>query len=697
MKNPKGTTRSGIVWGVAAALVLGAVSGVRAADRTRDLMPVPAKIAAGEGKLRITEAFSVGGESAAGTRAWNAAARFMSRLSGRTGLFFKQDFLRSQAPGGAVGLGYEFDRTGKLAPNEDESYRLTVAPGGVALAAATDLGVLRGLETLLQLLSADNEGYYFPCVEVQDAPRFTWRGLMIDASRHFMPVDMVKRNCDGMAAVKMNVLHWHLSDDQGFRVECRTWPRLHQFGSDGLYYTQDQIRDVIAYAADRGIRVMPEFDIPGHSTSWLAAYPEYAGSAGPFAIERKFGIFDPTFNPALEKTYAFLDAFIKEMAALFPDPYFHIGGDEVSGVEWNNSPVIAAYKKKHGFADNAALHASFNARILRSVTRYGKKMIGWDEIFQPGLPKDVVIHSWRGREAMIESAKKGYQSLLSNGYYIDLCQPAFEHYLNDPVAEDAPLTEAEKRFILGGEATMWAELVTPETVDSRIWPRTAAIAERFWSPQSVKDVEDMYRRLGIVSLQLEEQGLRHISYQAMMLRRLSGKECTAALKALADVTEPLKRYDRHEQATYTFLSPYTRFVDACPPESLAARKFNASVDRFLRMRSPHPPVFQKGEDKILEDEIRASLIRWRDNAKALAPVIARAPALAEIAPLSDALTRAAAYGLRALELVVAGGTTDRPWADKILQDMAEVKKPKAHAELAVLSGVEALVKAAVRM
>ena len=264
---------------------------------------------------------------------------------------------------------------------------------------------------------------------------------MIDASRHFMPVDMVKRNLDGMAAVKMNVLHWHLSDDQGFRVECRTWPRLHKLGSDGLYYTQDQIRDVIAYAADRGIRVMPEFDIPGHSTSWLAAYPEYAGSAGPFAIERRFGIFDPTFNPALEKTYAFLDAFIKEMAALFPDPYFHIGGDEVSGVEWNNSPAIAAFKKKHGFADNAALHAYFNTRILRSVTRYGKKMVGWDEIFQPGLPKDIVIHSWRGREAMIESAKKGYRSLLSNGYYIDLCQPAFEHYLNDPIAEDAPLTE----------------------------------------------------------------------------------------------------------------------------------------------------------------------------------------------------------------------------------------------------------------
>jgi hexosaminidase len=686
MKNPKRTSRPWAAWAVAAALILGTATAIPAADRTRDLMPAPAKIAPADGKFRVTEAFAVAGEGDPGARARNAAARFMFRLSGRTGLFLKQDFLRNPAPGGAVPLTYAFERPGKLEPAEDESYRLTVTPDRVSLTAKTDLGVLRGLETLLQLLSSDGQGYYFPCVEVEDAPRFTWRGLMIDASRHFMPVDMVKRNLDGMAAVKLNVLHWHLSDDQGFRVECRTWPRLHKFGSDGLYYTQDQIRDVIAYAADRGIRVMPEFDIPGHSTSWLAAYPEYAGSAGPFAIERKFGIFDPTFNPALEKTYAFLDAFIKEMAALFPDPYFHIGGDEVSGVEWNASPVIAAFKKKHGFADNEALHAYFNTRILKSVARYGKKMVGWDEIFQPGLPKDIVIHSWRGREAMIESAKKGYRSLLSNGYYIDLCQPAFEHYLNDPVTEDAPLTEDQKKLILGGEATMWAELITPETVDSRIWPRTAAIAERFWSPQSVKDVEDMYRRMGIISLQLEEHGLRHVSYQAMLLRRLSGKECITALKTLADVTEPLKRYARHEQADYTSLSPFTRFVDACPPESMAARDFRASVDRFL-----------KTKDKALADEIKASLARWRDNGKALAPVIAGSPALAEIGPLSDALTFAGEKGLRALEIVIGGGTTDVPWADEILQTLAEAKKPKAHAELAILPAIEALVKAAVRM
>jgi hexosaminidase len=672
MINPKRTTMPWAAWAVAGALILGSAAAIPAADRTLDLMPAPAKLTAADGKFRVTDAFYVAGEGETGARARNAAARFMSRLSGRTGLFFKQDFLLSQAPGDAVSLAYACERAGKLEPNEDESYRLAVGSGRMSLTAKTDFGVLRGLETLLQLLSSDGEGYYFPCVEVQDAPRFTWRGLMIDAGRHFMPVDMVKRTLDGMAAVKLNVLHWHLSEDQGFRVECKTFPKLHRLGSDGFYYTQDQIRDVIAYAAERGIRVMPEFDIPGHSTSWFAAYPEYASGTGPYAIERKFGIFSPAFDPTEERTYRFFDGFLKEMAALFPDPYFHIGGDEVEGGEWKANPKIQAFMKKNGIPDNQALQAHFNKRIRK--------------IFQPGMPTNIVIQSWRGKEALIESAKMGYQGLLSNGYYIDLCQPAFEHYLNDPVAEDAPLTEDQKKLVLGGEATMWAELVTPETVDSRIWPRTAAIAERFWSPPSVKDVEDMYRRMNIISLELEENGLRHLSYQAMMLRRLSGKECTAALKTLADVTEPLKRYARHEQATYTFLSPYTRFVDACQPESMTARRFRGSVDQFLRTK-----------DKAMAGEIKASLVRWRDNAKELAPVIAGAPALAEVAPLSDALALAAGTGLRALELVVAGGTTDRPWADKALEALAEAKKPKAHAELAILSAVEALVKAAVRM
>jgi hexosaminidase len=647
-----------------------------------DLMPMPAKITPAEGKHRVTDGFYVAGDASPTARAFKAASRFMFRLSGRTGFFFKQDFLLTQAVSDQASLFYKYEKAGKLEPFEDESYTLTIGPEKIALTANTDIGILRGLETLLQLLAADDQGYYFPCLEVQDGPRFTWRGLMIDAGRHFMPVDMVKRTLDGMAAVKLNVLHWHLTEDQGFRVECKTYPKLHLLGSDGFYYTQDQIKDVIAYAAERGIRVMPEFDIPGHSTSWFAAFPEYASGSGPYTVERKFGIFAPTFNPTEEKTYKFFDGFLKEMAGLFPDPYLHIGGDEVEGGEWKANPAIQQFMKKNGIPDNHALQAYFNKRILKILTKYGKKMVGWDEVFQPGLPTNIVIQSWRGQEALVESARKGYQGLLSNGYYIDLCQPAWKHYLNDPVPETSPLSEDEKKFILGGEATMWAELVTPETVDSRIWPRTAAIAERYWSPQSVKDIEDMYRRMNITSLRLEELGLKHLSYQAMLLRRLTRSDAVAPLKVLADVVEPLKRYERHEQATYTSLSPFTRFVDACPPESMTAREFTAKVDRFLQTK-----------DQALAQDLNAMLVRWRDNHKILLPIIQGSPVLKEVQPLSEALTLAAETGIKAFDLVLSGQKSDQVWVDEMAQALAEAKKPKAHAELAILLAIDKLVKA----
>jgi hexosaminidase len=608
----------------------------------------------------------------------------MTRLAARTGLFLEQDFLAGRLPAGQGTVSYGFERLGKLAPNEDESSILTVSADKVTLAAPTDVGIGWGFETLLQLLSADEQGYYFPCGEVRDKPRFTWRGLLIDAGRHFMPVDVIKRNLDGMAAVKLNVLHWHLTEDQGFRVESRIFPRLHQLGSDGQYYTQDQIRDIIAYASDRGIRVMPEFDIPGHSTSWLVAFPELASSPGPFAIERHFGVFGGSFNPIDERVYRLLDRFLAEMASLFPDPYLHIGGDEVEGKPWDANPAIQAYKKKNRIPDNHALQAVFNKRLLKILQKHGKRMVGWDEIFQPGLPTDIVIHSWRGTKALVEAAQKGYQGLLSNGYYIDLCQPAEFHYLNDPLPADSPLTEAQKKLVLGGEATMWAELVSPETVDSRIWPRTAAIAERLWSPATVRHIEDMYRRLRTTALGLEEVGLTHFKNQDMLLRRLAGTPDIRALKVLAEAAEPLKTYQRHSQGvTYTSHSPLTRFVDALAPESLAARAFRLKADRFLETKDPQ-----------LGRELRASFLRWKGNHPSVLRLLARSPALLEIEGLSLALAETCETGLAALEAIAGGETRDDAWVQEKLGVLAAAKKPKAHAELAVVTAVEKLVQAA---
>jgi hexosaminidase len=659
-----------------------------------ELMPMPAKIEFQSGKFSLTDSFQIAIAGNPDQRLYSAATRVLRRLAGRTGLFFPQDFLRPAAKVEAPGLLIQCERPGLVKFGEDESYTLTITPAQMLLNAQTDLGALRGLETFLQLLSADEQGYYFPSAKIEDAPRFPWRGLMIDASRHFMPVEVVKRNLDAMAVVKLNVLHWHLSDDQGFRVESKVWPKLHELGSDGFYYTQAQIREVIAYATERGIRVVPEFDVPGHATSWVVAYPELSSAPGPYQIERKWGIFYPALNPTKEFTYKFLDKFFGEMAALFPDPYFHIGGDEIEhgdyheAKHWNESAEIQAFKKKHNLPDNAAVQAHFNQRVLKILTKHGKIMVGWDEILHESMLTNIVIQSWRGRDAMVKAAQQGYQSLLSNGYYIDLIQPTDFHYLNDPLPADLPLTDEQQKKILGGETTMWAEYVSPETVDSRIWPRTAAIAERFWSPPSVNDVEDMYRRLETISFQLEEHGLTHEKNYAMMLRRLTRNQDITALKNFVDVIEPVKIYNRGRLRPHTSSSPLTRVVDAARPDAAAARTFRRSVDDYLEKRS---------QNHASAEQLKFSLGLWRDNHQALLPIIKASPVLAEIESLSNGLSEISSIGLEALTLLEQNQPAAASWKDEKLKALSRAKEPRGQTELMVVSAIEKLVVAAGEM
>ena len=381
-----------------------------------------------------------------------------------------------------------------------------------------------------------------PAVTIRDQPRFAWRGLLIDVSRHFIPLDVLKRNLDGMAAVKMNVLHWHLSDDQGFRVASKQFPKLHEMGSEGLFYRQDEIREFLAYAHDRGIRVVPEFDVPGHSRSWFVGYPELASGPGPYALEG--GGIDPIMDPTQESTYKFLDKFVAEMAKLFPDSYFHIGGDEVDGKQWDANPKIQAFIHSHGMKNNQDLQAYFNQRLRQILTKHHKIMIGWDEILHPDLPRTIVVQSWRGQQSLAAAAQQGYSGLLSFGYYLDLIWPAAQHYAVDPMSgAAATLTPEEKTRVLGGEACMWAEWVTPENIDSHIWPRNGAVAERLWSRQEVTDVDSMYARLNALSLRLEWLGLTHRSARMYMLRRMGGTD-SFYLRTLAEVTEPVKDYNR---------------------------------------------------------------------------------------------------------------------------------------------------------
>ncbi len=649
-----------------------------------NLMPLPAKMTLAEGQFRLEAAFTTMVAGQADPRLYSAATRMLRRLSGRTGLFMPQDVITATTRVDNPALLITCQRPGKVVLGEDESYELTITPARIELRCVTDLGGLHGLETLLQLLQADTQGFYFPALSIQDQPRFPWRGLMIDPCRHWMPMEVIKRNLDGMAAVKMNVLHLHLSEDQGFRVESKLFPELTRLGSDGLYFTQPQIREIIAWADERGIRVYPEFDMPGHTTAWFVSHPELASAPGPYTIERRWGVFDPTMDPTRESTYKFLDRFLGEMAALFPDPYLHIGGDENNGKQWNANPAIQAFMKKNGIKDNHSLQAYFNGRLLKILTKHGKRLVGWDEALHPQMPRDIVIQSWRGPQFLVQSARQGYQGILSNGYYIDLIQPASYHYLNDPVPADSALTPAEAARILGGEATSWAELVTPETIDSRIWPRTAAIAERFWSPASVRDLDDMYRRMEVISPGMEELGLTHIKNYEMMLRRLTNQQETSALRTLTDVVEPLKLYERHSQGvTYLQQSPYTRVVDAARPESMTARAFAGHVTAFLAT-----PAGPEG------DAVMNQLAVWQENHARLLQIMEKAPAIREMASLSQDLADLASAGLQAAEAIQEGRKLGHDWAAAKQGLIGQAKKSRGQTELVVVEPIARLIQAA---
>ena len=654
-------------------------------------MPLPAELTPAPGRLAVNADFRIALPAAADDRITETAARLLQQLEARSGLTFAHDDTSRYLAGdpGTAALVIECDAASAALPalGEDESYTLTVTPERAVLRAPTTLGVLRGCATVQQLLQSDAQGWFLPAMTINDRPRFPWRGLMLDVCRHWQPMDVVKRNLDGMALVKLNVLHLHLTEDQGFRVESKTHPKLHELGSDGRYFTQDQIREIIAYAAARGIRVVPEFDIPGHATSWVTAYPDLGSAPGPYHIERKWGVFDPVLDPTNEAVYRLLDDFLGEMAALFPDPYLHIGGDENNGVQWRASTHIQAFIKEHKLKDNAGLHAYFNKRVNEILRRHGKKLIGWDEILHPDLPAGSVVHSWRGPEGIAEATKQGFATVLSNGYYIDLSFPAAQHYLNDPVPPGTRLTAEQQKRVLGGEATMWAEWVTLETIDSRVWPRTAAIAERLWSPQSVRDVSDMYRRLAVVSQRLEEQGLRHVSYIDPSLRRLAGDGTSAAelrdLRAFVDLLEPVKVYQRgRHQPDATQFTPLTGLVDCARPDSQPARAFASAVEEMIFGSGPAA-------------ELGATFAEWRRLATTLpAGLFARSPRLHDARKLAANLLVATDVGADALQVWQSGEAPAANWKDAQLAALSKAAQPYAAVELPALAAVHLLVIAA---
>ncbi|MGA8501677.1 MAG: family 20 glycosylhydrolase [Candidatus Sulfotelmatobacter sp.] len=646
------------------------------------LMPQPSHLSTQEGRLVLSSSLVVVTDHYRDARLDDAIARSLTQIETQTGISIPTSL--SANASGALAVSVDGPGQAIQSLDEDESYSLDVSPSGVRLHAATVVGAMRGLETLQQLIQTDATSYFLPAVSIQDTPRFRWRGLMIDCGRHFMPVEVLKRTLDGMAAVKLNVFHWHLSEDQGFRMESRAFPRLTELGSDGHFYTQEQAREIVAYARNRGIRVVPEFDMPGHTSAWFVGYPDLASAPGPFHIEREFGVFDPVMDPTRESTYKFLDTFIAEMAGIFPDHFMHIGGDENNGVEWKANPRIQAFVREHNLRDTAALQNYFNQRLLKILEKHGKHMIGWDEILTPDLPKDVVVQSWRGFDSLAAGAKAGYSSILSAGYYLNLMSTAAAHYLVDPLPQASGLSPEEQARILGGEACMWNEQTTSRDIDSRIWPRAAAIAERFWSPRDVDNVDDMYRRLTVESLRLEALGLTHISQEGVSLRMLAGTEKIDPLVILASVLEPVTFNQRAHMQHPNQLTPLNQLIDALPPDPPSRHNFELRVNAYL----------QNPETRLQNAaELTANFKAWVAAEPGILRLMVASPILARAEPRAQQLTVLGTIGLEAVSHLSSGLPAAAGWKAQQLALLDEAEKPQALVRFTVIKPLRDLVSA----
>ena len=670
-----------------------------------NLMPMPKSMVFGTGQFNIKPNFTVSVKAdGADTILYAAVNRAYQTLNRKTGLYFGQQYITQNDKSDTAALVVTVKQKALAQLGGDESYSLTITPKQINLAANTTAGALHGLETAIQLTTNSGQGYYLPAVTINDAPRFQWRGLMIDVARHFIPLDVVERNIDAMAAVKMNVLHLHLSDDEGFRIESKIYPELQRKGSLGDYYTQAQIKDLINYAQTRGIIIVPEFDMPGHTTSWLAGRPELAAAPGPYQPGPRFkirspdgkpmGLMDimkminsaptPSFDPSKESTYVFLDKFFGEMGTLFPSPYIHIGADENNGVAWKINPAIAAFMKKNNMADTHALQAYFVKRVSQLLAKHHKKTLGWEELFSTDLPKDVAVQIWSNATYADKALAHGNRILVSKGFYLDVFMPAYVHYNNVTIPDS--ISAENKSLFAGGEAAQWSEAVDKDNIETRIWPRAAAIAERLWSPASVKDVPDMYRRLFAVSNELDELGVQHISNYSRSLRRLTGGQDIAPLKTVADVLSPIKGYKKMfagmtKPASASFqTTPLTAISDIIFVDSEVKRRFRKLVADYLQTK-----------DAATEQAIRNQLLAWKNHRTALEPLLQNIPNSADINAFSKNLVIAANIGLEALDNLKAGKTASADWTKQKMDELSITKTVYGEADLDIIGEIEGLV------
>ncbi|KPM46815.1 beta-N-acetylhexosaminidase [Jiulongibacter sediminis] len=665
------------------------------------LMPWPKSVEINAGQFRITSEFTV---NLTGQKdddiLEEAANRFLQRINRNTLAYFKQEKIELNQSLSSSSLQIKVDQKVEPGIGLDESYQLSITDNGVHLSAPTTSGALFGLESLLQLVATDSVGFYFPAVEIKDSPRFGWRGMMLDVSRHFIPMDILKRNIDAMAVVKLNVLHLHLTDDEGFRVESKVFPKLHEKGSKGQFYTQEEIKDLVTYAKERGIMVYPEFDLPGHSTSWFAGYPELASAPGPYEPGHRYKVKEgasmqeamqvimksalPTLDPSKESTFKFLDQFIEEMSSLFPSPYMHIGADENNGLAWLENPKIAAFMKQKGFENAEELQAYFVERMHEILSKHHKTTIGWEELYNADLSKEVIVQQWgaigANRPNAMEIAQKGNKVLISKGFYLDYFLEAKAHYNNPNIPKEVHPN------ILGGEAALWSELVDENGFETRAWPRTAAVAERLWSPESVNDVDEMYRRLFILEDKLEENGLNHkLNSERMLSALANGQDISAALKVLTALA-PARGYGRllsqfvaAESKKYQSV-PLVAIEDLVACDYKEAWVFKTNVEEYLQNR-----------DDLVKVRLLNQLEEWNLASSKITQLITKAPNPKEFAIYADRLSKVTEIGLKSLK-----SNSSREQSEEWLKELKTFKQRGDKLEIQILPQIEALISAGMK-
>jgi len=432
-----------------------------------------------------------------------------------------------------------------LPGTEAESYELEVKRDGVILEAPAYPGIFYGLETLAQLgpyrPGPPEERRSLPAADIDDGPRFPYRGMHLDVGRHFFPVSFIKRYLDLLASYRMNVFHWHLTEDQGWRIEIQGWPRLTEVGScrretilernfdpyvgDGIpycgFYTQDEIREVVQYAGERFITIIPEIEMPGHSVAALAAYPELGCTPGPFEVSTQWGVTRDIYCPK-EETFSFLEDVLTQVMDLFPGTYIHIGGDEAPKDAWEESEMAQEVIRREGLADEAELQSWFIRRIEAFLNTRGRRLVGWDEILEGGLAPNATVMSWRGIAGGIEAARQGHDVIMTpnSHLYLDYYQgdtiqeplaiggfsPLERVYSYDPVP--AELTGREAQHVLGAQGNLWTEYIsTTDYVEYMVLPRMLALSEVVWSPAEARDWNSFLTRLGPHLLRLEGMGV----------------------------------------------------------------------------------------------------------------------------------------------------------------------------------------------